>query len=76
VKWGKHRTEVTEVTEEGIGSCWPKAFRGIRWLRCENYVKWGKHRTEVTEVTEGGKWGNGVDGRKLFEYGGFGARTT
>jgi hypothetical protein len=47
---GKHRTEVTEVTE-GETAC----VRGFRWtwVMGEKHANPGKHRTEVTEATEG-----------------------
>ena len=51
--WGKHRTEVTEVTEGehyGEASVTP-------WLMGGKRANWGKHRTEVTEVTEGEHYG-------------------
>ena len=39
---GKHRTEVTEVTEGGDWGWRMKAIclSGTPWLRCENEVKW------------------------------------
>jgi hypothetical protein len=69
--WGKHRTEVTEVTE-GEPALWTRGFGGHRWLMGEKHADWGKHRTEVTEVTEGGTgvvdervwWTSVADGRE------------
>ena len=49
---GKHRTEVTEVTEGESGDRRQKALVNTRLLG-ENSRIGGKHRTEVTEVTEG-----------------------
>ena len=50
---GKHRTEVTEVTEGG--SDWSANFlAGTPRAECEGHAKTEKHRTEVTEVAEGG----------------------
>ncbi len=57
----KHRTEVTEATEGGIG-VGAKTARGVHHgLRASNTRHREKHRTEVTEVTEGriGYWGRG-----------------
>ena len=48
---GKHRTEVTEVTE-GEPEDRGEALL-TRRLQGENCANRGKHRTEVTEVTEG-----------------------
>jgi hypothetical protein len=50
---GKHRTEVTEVTEGDIG-VGGGIFAGgtpLAWVR--EARERGKHRTEATEVTEG-----------------------
>ena len=48
--WGKHRTEVTEVTE---GEHYGGEASVTPWLMGGKRANWGKHRTEVTEVTEG-----------------------
>jgi hypothetical protein len=62
VKRGKHRTEVTEVTEGEIWGWMGRRTAGehggsVRERREEGKdAKRGKHRTEVTEVTEG-NWG-------------------
>jgi hypothetical protein len=48
---GEHRTEVTEVTEGGMG-LGRKAFWGTPWLPWEKQASREKHRTEVTEATE------------------------
>ena len=50
---GKHRTEVTEVTEGGFGLV-VRIRSATTWRLGENRAQRGKHRTEVTEVTEGG----------------------
>jgi hypothetical protein len=69
---GKHRTEVTEVTEGKMG--WmAESLLGNTVASVRERREGGKHRAEVTEVTEGemGGW------PKAFgEYGGCGARTT
>jgi hypothetical protein len=51
----KHRTEVTEATEEGIGLV-KKSWGGTPCLPCENELR-GEHRTEATEATEEENWG-------------------
>ena len=51
---GKHRTEVTEVTEGGLELLARNSIGGQSWRLGENQVQRGKHRTEVTEVTEEG----------------------
>ena len=62
---GKHRTEVTEVTEGGLAVGAGNFGRGHRWPGCKNHAKREKHRTEVTEVTEGGlRLGAGSFGRR------------
>jgi hypothetical protein len=51
-KRGKHRKEVTEVTEGD----WGVGTKVLWWAARpagENYANRGKHRTEVTEATEG-----------------------
>ena len=49
--WGRHRTEVTEVTEgEGVVD---ERFWMDGWLLGGKRANWGRRRTEVTEVTEG-----------------------
>ena len=54
---GKHRTEVTEATEGGLGWGVERAWVDTVAFRARATRK-GKHRTEVTEVTEGGLgWG-------------------
>ena len=45
---GKHRTEVTEVTEGDLG-WWPGIRSATRWRLGENRAQRGKHRTEATE---------------------------
>jgi hypothetical protein len=46
----KHRTEVTEATEGGLG-WWPKNL-GERPGFYSGITRTGKHRTEVAEATE------------------------
>ncbi len=67
---GKHRTEVTEVTEGETGG--GKLGWVSRWLPGENHANQGKHRTEVTEATEG----EPEEGSWVGCLGGFRARTT
>ena len=50
---GKHRTEVTEVTEGE--RCSGRKLWADR-VAAGRETHRGKHRTEVTEVTEGGIW--------------------
>ena len=51
---GKHRTEVTEATEGGIGIGGQKSSVNGLSSWAKNTLMGGKHRTEVTEATEGG----------------------
>ena len=47
-QWGKHRTEVAEVTEGGLGRGENASVdTGLLGEKCPNR---GKHRTEVTEI--------------------------
>jgi hypothetical protein len=72
-EWGNHRTEVTEVTEGGIGGLGVESpFGEHHGFRARTRNR-GKHRTEVTEVTEGDR-GLGVES-PFGEHHGFRART-
>jgi hypothetical protein len=53
---GKHRTEVTEVTEGRSGLVVEASAWDTRWPGCENHALRGKHRTEVTEGDRGWWW--------------------
>ncbi len=57
-QWGKHRTEVTEVTE-GLGG-----HGGFR----ARIGPMGKHRTEVTEATEGACGNGGFRAMMLIPF--------
>jgi hypothetical protein len=46
---GKHRTEVTEVTE-GDWDWWPKIFGERPEARGREPGEWGKHRTEGIRI--------------------------
>ena len=70
---GKHRTEVTEVTEGD----WGLVAKAVQWTLAASGREArdrGKHRTEVTEVTEGGL---GIGGESCsVDTRGFKARST